>query len=85
MSVSVPLEIPPELVELIARRAAELVETRPSDDGWMDARAAADYLALPRSTLHKLTAAREIPFSQDGSGGKLYFKRSALDAWRSSR
>ena len=82
MNVTAALEIPSELVELIARRAAELVAARPSDDGWMDARAAAEYLALPRSTLHKLTAAREIPFSQDGPGGKLYFKRSALDQWR---
>ena len=51
-------------------------------DEWLDASAAADYLSLPRSTLHKLTAERAIPFAQDGPGCKLYFKRSALDAWR---
>ncbi len=51
-------------------------------DEWLDANAAAEYLSLPRSTIHKLTAERAIPFAQDGPGCKLYFKRSELDAWR---
>lgn len=55
----------------------------PSDE-WLDSEATAEYLSLPRSTLHKLTAERAIPFEQDGRGCKLYFKRSALDAWRES-
>ncbi len=79
------VEFPPELVEQIAARAAELVEVR-DDDRWMNAREAADYLAVPVSTIHKLTAEpdprRPIPFEQDVAGGKLYFKRSALDRWR---
>ncbi len=74
------IELPPELIETIARRAAELVA--PSDDGWIDAKTAAHYLGLPPSTVHKLTASRSIPFSQDCPGGKLYFKRSELDRWR---
>jgi excisionase family DNA binding protein len=78
---SVALDVPPEMVEQIAMRAAELVQAR-GDDRWMTAKEAADYLALPVSTLHKLTAARAIPFEQDMAGGKLYFKRSALDRWR---
>lgn len=53
----------------------------PSDE-WLNSKAAAAYLSIPRSTLHKLTAERAIPFSQDGPGCKLYFKRSTLDAWR---
>ena len=51
-------------------------------DEWLDSKGAADYLRLPKSTLHKLTAERAVPFEQDGPGCKLYFKRSALDAWR---
>jgi excisionase family DNA binding protein len=51
-------------------------------DGWLDSEATAEYLSLPLSTLHKLTAERAIPFTQDGRGCKLYFKRSALDTWR---
>jgi excisionase family DNA binding protein len=51
-------------------------------DGWLDAAGAAAYLSLPKSALHKLTAEQAIPFVQEGAGCKLYFKRSALDAWR---
>jgi excisionase family DNA binding protein len=55
---------------------------REEPDGWLDAAGAAAYLSLPKSTLHKLTAERAIPFAQDGPGCKVYFKRSDLDAWR---
>jgi excisionase family DNA binding protein len=54
----------------------------PPPDEWLDATRAAEYLGVPRSTLHKLTAEGAIPFAQDGPGCKLYFKPSALDAWR---
>jgi excisionase family DNA binding protein len=83
---AIGFEVPPELVEEIARRAAELVGASVVEaaDQWLDSEGAAEYLALPRSSLHKLTSSRAIPFSQDVPGGKLYFKRSALDAWRMS-
>lgn len=55
--------------------------TLPPDE-WLDSDGAAAYLSLPRSTLYKLTAERAVPFEQDGPDCKLYFKRSALDAWR---
>jgi excisionase family DNA binding protein len=77
--------IPPGLVDLIAERAAALVTAQlgeRSDDRWLDTRGAAEYLGLTPNALHKLTAAREIPFSQDAPGGKCWFLRSELDAWR---
>ena len=40
------------------------------------------YLAVPVSTVRKLTAAEAIPFSQDAPGGHCYFLRSQLDRWR---
>lgn len=49
---------------------------------WLDTAGAANYLALPVSTMHKLTAAESIPFSQDVPNGRCYFLRSELDAWR---
>lgn len=76
------LAIPDELIDAIAQRAAALVSSTPIEDRWLDAREAAAYLAVPLSTIHKLTSARAIPCSQDTPVGKLYFKRSALDAWR---
>jgi excisionase family DNA binding protein len=74
------IDIPQTVIDEIAKRAAELV--RPAEDRWLDAKGAAEYLAVPVSTIHKLSAARAIPSSQDVPGGKLYFRRSALDAWR---
>jgi excisionase family DNA binding protein len=69
---------------LAARVAGRLVVpvSAPYDDRWIDAKQAAEYLGTTRSSLWKLTAAREIPFSQDGPGCKCWFKRSQLDAWR---
>ena len=49
----------------------------------MDSRGAGAYLGITVHALHKLTAARAIPFEQDGRGCKCWFKRSELDAWRS--
>lgn len=53
------------------------------DDLWMDSKQAAAYLGLPSvHALHKLTAARALPFSQRTPRGRMYFKRSELDDWR---
>jgi excisionase family DNA binding protein len=50
--------------------------------GWMTSRDAATYLGLTLPALHRLTAARAIPFEQDAPGGKCWFNRVDLDAWR---
>jgi excisionase family DNA binding protein len=50
--------------------------------GWMTSREAATYLALTLAALHRLTAARAVPFEQDAPGGKCWFNRADLDAWR---
>lgn len=79
------LAVPPQLVEVIAQRVAELMAERiepPAEDRWMSTRNAAAYLGLTPNALHKLTAAREVPFAQDAPGGKCWFLRSELDAWR---
>ena len=51
-------------------------------DAWMPARDAAAYIGVTLDALHKLTAARAIPFEQDGPRCKLWFQRSELDRWR---
>jgi excisionase family DNA binding protein len=48
----------------------------------MTSREAATYLALTLAALHRLTAARAVPFEQDAPGGKCWFNRADLDAWR---
>jgi excisionase family DNA binding protein len=77
------LELPPELVELIAERAAELLAERiesSNGDGWLrGADAIASYIGAPRSRVYALASAGRIPVERDGAS--LLAKRSTLDAW----
>jgi hypothetical protein len=78
----VALAIPPELVEVIAERAAELLPERHGDDGWLrGAERIAAYIDAPASRVYALAACKppRIPIEHDGSS--LVAKRSALDAW----
>jgi hypothetical protein len=51
--------------------------------GWLDAKAAARYLGFDGvNPLHKLTSQREISFSQDTPGGKMWFRQADLDNYR---
>jgi hypothetical protein len=74
---------PEALAELADALSPHLHHPAPEPDRWMDTKAAATYLGLPSANaLHKLTAAREIPFEQDAPGGKCWFQKSQLDTWR---
>jgi hypothetical protein len=71
------------------RRLAELlapylpVSVAPVEpDRWMDSREAAAYAGTTRDALHKAMAARQVHFEQDVPGGKAWFKRADIDAWR---
>ncbi len=70
------------LADALAEKIAARLPLQEVEDGWMTSAQAADYLAVPISTLRKLTAAGLIPFAQDVAGGRCYFKRSELDRWR---
>jgi hypothetical protein len=71
-------------------RAILGLDSLPEDhhpDSWMGTRAAADYLGMTTNAVHRMTAKGHvpggIPFEQPaGPGGKCYFQRSRLDAWR---
>jgi excisionase family DNA binding protein len=73
-----------QLAELVADRvAAQLTARQPEhDDEWLDTRRAAEYLGISRDSVRRLAAEGSIPTEQAGVGCKLYFRRSALDAWR---
>jgi len=73
--------LPPEFVEAVAERVAELLVARDSRarDPWIGVEAAAEHLACPKSRIYALTSAGRIPFERDGS--RVLFRRSALDAW----
>jgi hypothetical protein len=69
---------------LLPRLTSRLSAREKSPDDWLDARRAAAYVGLSRNALHKHTAARAIPFHQDGPACKLWFRRDELDAWRAA-
>lgn len=56
--------------------------TTPEHDRWMNSREAAEYAGTTRYSLQKAMAAREVHFEQDTPGGKAWFKRADIDAWR---
>jgi excisionase family DNA binding protein len=71
------------LAELATRLAPFLPRLNGSDeDRWLSTREAARYLGITVNALHKLTAARAIPFEQEAPNAKCWFRRSELDAWR---
>jgi excisionase family DNA binding protein len=73
---SVQLELPPELLESIAERAAELAADLLREEGspWLTRQQAAAYLGLPVSRLEK---DRRIPCHKDG--GRVLYHRAELD------
>jgi hypothetical protein len=77
------VEVDEELIEQIARRAAELIGERSesaSGDGWLrGADRIAAYIDAPRSRVYALVSARRIPVHHDGSA--LIARRSELDRW----
>lgn len=73
---------PEALAELVAALAPLLPSPTQGEDGWMSTKDAAGYLGITPNALHKLTGSRAVPFEQDAIGGKCWFKRSELDAWR---
>jgi hypothetical protein len=70
-----------QLAELLAPYLP--VPAAPAEpDRWMDSREAAEYAGTTRYALQKAMAAREVHFEQDVRGGKAWFKRADIDAWR---
>lgn len=71
-------------IDALEREVAELLEGLETQESpWLDAAAAADYLAMPLGTLRNLTSARAIPFVKEGR--RVFYDRRALDEWRAAR
>jgi excisionase family DNA binding protein len=85
MEITFEAKVEDELIDELADAIADRVMKRMTserEDRWLSTREAATHLGLTTNALHKLTAARAVPFEQDGAGGKMWFLRSELDAWR---
>ena len=84
MPSELTLTVPDELLDMLARRIAQLVsdrEPQASASPWLDVEAALAYLPFSRDQLYKLTSARAIPFRKKRDGQGLLFHRGELDRW----
>ena len=72
-------ELPDDLIDEVAARAAALVHSRQESEPWIGVAGAAAHVACPTSRIYALVSARRIPFRKDGS--RLLFRRTELDAW----
>jgi excisionase family DNA binding protein len=78
---AVHVDIGEELIEQIARRAAELLAdhveaVEPGDRGYLDVGGAAEFLSCPKSRIYSLASLGRIPHYHDGS--RLLFDRAEL-------
>lgn len=84
LTVEVPAAVIEQLVELIASRVLAVLGE--CEDGrrwpeWMSVETAAGYLDVSPERVRKLVARREIPFSQEAPGCRVFFRRADLDKW----
>ena len=79
--MNLSFDLPDEMLERIAERAAELVAERQaaSASPWLDTKGAADYLAAPVGRIHDLVQLRKLEPCRDGR--RLLFRRADLDAY----
>jgi hypothetical protein len=71
------------LLDRLAQTLEERGDANPGEQ-WMTTRQAAEYLGLSVAALHRLTAARAVPFEQGRPNARCWFQRRALDAWRAA-
>lgn len=71
---------PDDLVALAERLRPHL----PGADEWLGMRDAADYAGCTVPALRYAKQRGEVEFEQRVDGGKVYFRRSALDRWRTA-
>ena len=79
--MTLALTLPDEIVEAVARRAAELVVEyqRLESEPWMNTKQAAAYLACKPQRLHELSSLERIAYRKDGS--RNLYRRSDLDRY----
>lgn len=74
------LTIPPDLIDAIAQRTAEVIAMQAEAPRYLDVEQAANYLGgWPKKRIYNLTASKEIPHRKHGN--RLLFDRAELDRW----
>jgi hypothetical protein len=74
-------ELEPDDLAALAERLRPYLDG--GSDGWLGTREAADYAGCTVPALRYAKSRGEVKFEQRVPGGKTYFRRSALDRWRS--
>lgn len=78
----VTVEVPPELLDELARQVAELIELETADpERWVKTADAAEHLGCTPQRIYDLISGRtsNIPYRREGRS--LRFRLSDLDAW----
>lgn len=87
--MNLTVTVAPEQIDAIAERAAEIVLARldASADrgGWLDVKAAAEYLGCTEGRVRKLVERRQIPYSQEAPGCRVFLSKADLDRWMDER
>jgi excisionase family DNA binding protein len=76
------LALPPEALDVLAERVAELLAHRlaaPGPEPWVGVEEAARHLACKPKRIYDLVAQRRVAYRKDGT--RLLFRRSDLDAY----
>jgi excisionase family DNA binding protein len=79
--MNLALELPEEIVERIAHRAAAIVAEQqpPATTPWLNTDQAAAYIAAPRGRIHDLVQLGRLQPRRDGR--RLLFRRDELDRY----
>lgn len=72
------ITLPPEEIEALTRRVAEVLEDR-RDEGFVDAAGAASYLGLSRKAVYALVERGKLPHYRPA--GRLLFDTAELRKW----
>jgi excisionase family DNA binding protein len=81
-SLALEVEIPPDQLEALARRVADVLE-EDRDEGFLSAAGAAEYLGLSRKAVYALVERGNLPCHKPA--GRLLFARAELKAWVEGR
>jgi excisionase family DNA binding protein len=78
--VTLSFELPPDFVDQLARRVAELTATKATGtrEGYLDVEEAASYLACDKDRIYDLKSMGRLRYAKDGR--RLLFRREWLDA-----
>lgn len=86
MKLAAELDLSPEVLDqiadLVADRLADKLTPWPE---WMNVETAARYLDCGIGRLQKLKERDAIPYVQDGPGGRVFHRRTDLDAWMGAK